>query len=61
MGDGPFQPSPVAAGLTLRPDSSVHGLVEPESKQHIFEYRRNLAAPRDQWTIEMWEKTYGDI
>ncbi len=52
MGEGPFEPSPVATGLSLRLESGIHGLVEPENNQPISEYRGNLAATRDQWVIE---------
>ena len=52
MGEGPFEPSPVATGLSLRLESRIHGLVEPETNQPISEYQGNLAATRDQWVIE---------
>ena len=51
MGEGAFEASHVATGLSLRPESPLHGLVEPEYNQHIGEYRGHLAATRDQWLV----------
>lgn len=51
MGEGAFEVSRVASGLSLRLDSPVHGLVEPEYNQYISEYRGHLAATRDQWVV----------
>ena len=52
MGQGPFGPGPVADGLTLRPTSPDHGLVEPSESMLLDHYQTSLAATRDAWCID---------
>lgn len=51
MGDGPFISAPVAMGLTLRPDSEEHGIVEPAISMLLSEYESLLAATRNDWRL----------
>lgn len=51
MGEGSFVAAAVAAGLTLRPDSEDHGLVEPATSMSLKEYESLLAATRDDWQL----------
>jgi hypothetical protein len=46
MGEGPFAPAAVAAGLKLRPDPKKkgHGDVEPDAIMDLDAYRRALGA-----------------
>ena len=52
MGNGPFVPEQVATGLFLRPDSNIHGNVEPDHPMPLSEYQAALAATREQWEID---------
>jgi hypothetical protein len=52
VGDGLYEPGPVARGLQLRIDvDGIHGFVEPSAQTNIDEYQQALAATRDQWVI----------
>jgi hypothetical protein len=52
MGAGPFDRSPVAPGLELRPDSRKHGTIQPDQLMTLLAYEDALAATRDQWVID---------
>jgi len=52
MGDGPFEASQIAERLWLRPDSEVHGVVEPDAAMSFKEYSHALGATREQWEID---------
>ena len=48
-GEGPFEPGNVAKGLTLRPDSPNHGVVEPDESTSLAAFQVALAAMREFW------------
>lgn len=52
MGDGPFEDSPVTAGLLLRVEPSTHGLVEPVQRVSLSQYQAALADTRDHWVVD---------
>jgi hypothetical protein len=52
MGEGEFTDAPLASGLNFRRGSATHGLVEPAEVVPLETYEADLAATRDQWTID---------
>lgn len=52
LGVGEFAVSAVADGLTLRPDRSDHGVVEPQETVPLNTFLNDLAATCGQWTID---------
>jgi len=52
MGEGPFQESPIADRLQLRPDSSIHGTVEPDQPMPLQTFEDALSATRASWMID---------
>ena len=52
IGDGEFASGRLAARLQLRPDSPIHGCVEPDAVEPLAQYQADLAATRDQWIID---------
>lgn len=52
IGDGGFVSGGLAAGLQLRPDSPIHGCVEPDAAEPLGQYQADLAATRHQWIID---------
>ena len=51
-GIGPFIQGAFAKGLTLEPDSPIHGTVAPEQVIPFPDYQANLAATRLDWQID---------
>jgi hypothetical protein len=51
MGEGPFQPAPIAQQLVLRPDSSTHGLVEPQQPIQLADFQFAVSQTRESWTL----------
>ena len=52
LGEGPFAPGAITAELSLRPDRTTHGLIEPAGAMTLDQYRAALAATRDSWQID---------
>ena len=52
MGSGPFSEGEIDSDLTLRLDTSIHGLVEPRVQMPSVQYLQCLAATRDLWEID---------
>lgn len=52
MGEGPFDPGPVARGLFLGLESPRHAHVEPAEVMLVEEYQSALSATRDAWNID---------
>ena len=52
IGDGELVSGRLAAGLQLRPDSPIHGCMKPDAVEPLAQYQADLAATRDQWSIE---------
>jgi hypothetical protein len=52
MGEGEFKDGPLAPGLSFRRDTPMHGLVEPAQVVSLADFEADLAATRDQWTID---------
>ena len=51
-GEGPFEPSRVADGLVLIPDSERHGVIAPGSPTPLADYEAALAATRPNWIVD---------
>ena len=52
METGPFAAGSVADHLSLRLESSLHGVVEPSEQMLLESYETALAATRDAWVID---------
>ena len=52
MGDGEFQDGEISENLTLRVDSTRHGIVVPLSLVSIDRFQADLAATREHWTVD---------
>jgi hypothetical protein len=52
MGQGPFVPSGVAAGLVLTVTSPKHGNVVPAHAVSLERFRSDIAATRSAWFVE---------
>ena len=52
LGAGDFVASSIAEGLSLRPDRSDHGLVEPVEVAPLHKFLNDLAATCGLWTID---------
>jgi hypothetical protein len=51
-GSGPFESGIFGNGLTLRVETDIHGLVEPESRMVLEDFQSYLASTRDEWLID---------
>jgi hypothetical protein len=52
MGNGPFKVDNVASGLSLRPDTEIHGVVEPSAVVSLEDFQGALAATQGEWSID---------
>jgi hypothetical protein len=52
MGEGTFQAGHIAEGLTLRPDSPNHGVVEPAMLMTSDDFQDHLSRTRDLCAID---------
>ncbi len=51
-GTGSFQQGDFAAGLTLEPDSAMHGNIAPAQVVPLDQYETDLAATRLDWQVD---------
>jgi hypothetical protein len=51
-GSGPFQRGDFAEGLTLEPDSAIHGTIAPARLMPLDDYRSALEATRPTWHVD---------
>lgn len=54
LGDGPFTPGPLDAGLelTVKPNVVDRGNVVPGGQVTVFQFQADLAATRTQWVVD---------
>ena len=51
-GDGTFAKGAFANGLTLEPDSAVHGNIAPAQSANVTTYESDIAATRPDWQVD---------
>jgi hypothetical protein len=52
LGEYPFEPGALSDDLFLRPDTAVHGTIEPSREMPLNGFQSALAATRDLWVID---------
>lgn len=54
LGNGPFVPGPLSAGLdlALKPNETVRGNVLPSGPVTVIQFQADLAATRSQWVVD---------